>query len=467
LSGLGGALALLACLVGCAGASAAPTGIGIAGRGLSLQTNTAPELPPVSSTGATVLALWQAPLYQATVSENLVIGLVAGAETHGLRAVSALTGQSVWTAPLPASEPEVLRVFADGGVVVVEVGRAVGRAGFFVVTGDLVFDAASGRQLWSVGVAQGTSRVQHQPIAYVAGLIVIGDASGGIVARDAHTGAVVWRRADHPCHPGGGFESPYELRLAADSGLLVVSYHCRTGDRVFVRVQRLAPRTGAHLWQWSSIVVLDTPQSFIDLSVLSVATQGDIVLLSGQVSSGRRYARTLPRPHAWPSSLGPVGENELLVALDARSGRARWTELGGQLETVTLTDGVTCETVTVGFECREDNTGIPSRRVLRTTRSEGDSPPYIDDGYAGISGSLAGVVLSQAPTGAVSIAVIPLRGDQVIARATAQLGSGIFGGANYQDFVVGAGPLPGGATLLLLRRVDVAGYPLVALSVGQ
>lgn len=264
-----------------------------------------------------------------------------------------------------------------------------------------------------------------------------------------------------------GFESPYELRLAADHDLLVASYHCRSGDRVFVRVQRLAPLTGAALWQWTSIAVADEPQSFIQLSVLGVAARGDVVLLSGQVAHGRRYARRLPRPRQWPTSLGAFGENEVLLALDARSGRPRWSEVGGQLVTVTLADGVTCETVTVGFECRDDHTGLRSRPIVRTARSEGDSPPYIGDGYAGISGDLAGVVLSQSPTGAVTIPVLPLRGDGTIANATVQLGKTTYGGSNYQDFIVGAGALPKGATLLLLRRVDIAAYPLVALSVSR
>jgi PQQ-like domain len=467
LTGLGAALVAVICLAACADTSAPVARSQATRRVLSLQAYTASELPPVTSTGATVRALWQAPLYQATVTGNLVVGLVAGPAHSELEAISALSGQPVWTAALPASEPEVLGVFAGGGVVVVEVGRAVGRAGFLVVTRDIVFDAGSGRQLWSVGVAGGASApLQHQPITYSQGRIVMGDASGGLIARDAHTGAVAWRRTrPRSCPQGAGYETRYGEGLAADGGLLVVSYQCRSGGRVFALVRRLASGTGVGLWQWTSIAVADEPQSFIGLSVLGAATRGDLVLLSGQVALGRRYARSLPRSHQWPTRLGPVAEDELLVALDSRSGRPRWTELGGQLVTVTLTDGVTCETVTVGFECRDDQSGLPSRPVLRTARSEGDSPPYVRDGYAGISGNLAGVVLSQAPTGAVSIAVLPLRGDQVVARATVQLGNATYGGANYHDFIVGAGPLTGGPTLLLLRRVDVAGYPLVALSV--
>jgi hypothetical protein len=131
-----------------------------------------------------------------------------------------------------------------------------------------------------------------------------------------------------------------------------------------------------------------------------------------------------------------------------------------------LTDGVTCETVHVGFECRDDQSGLHTRPVLTTGRGEGSSPPYEGDGTVGISGSIAGIVLSQAPSGAVSIGVFPLRGGGAIAHATVQLGNSTYGEGNDKNFIVGAGPIAGGGTLMLLRRVDVSEYPLVALRVS-
>ena len=124
----------------------------------------------------------------------------------------------------------------------------------------------------------------------------------------------------------------------------------------------------------------------------------------------------------WPTSLGDYLGKELVVALDARTGAPRWYERGGQLEEFTLTDGVTCETVHVGFECRDDQSGLHARPVLTIGRGEGSSPPYEGDGTAGISGNLAGIVLSQAPSGAVTIGVFPVRGGGAIAHATVQLG---------------------------------------------
>jgi outer membrane protein assembly factor BamB len=462
---LGAVLVAVVCIVACARAAAVLAGSRVAGGGLLAQATPAAELPQLTSTGVKVQALWQAPLVEAAVSGNFVVGLVAGQRAlGGLEAISALTGQPVWTATVPLSRRErVLGMLASGGFVVVEIGHGVGYAGILVATREVVFDGASGSRLWSVSVVPG--RFPHeQPIAYSQGLIAIADAAGRLTARNARTGAVAWRRArPRSCPQGTGYEG-VNSGLTADGQLLVVSYHCLSHGRAFVVVRRLDPRTGAPLWQWRSTSVADTPESGIDLSVLQAAVQGDLVLLSGQTNA-RRYAKTLPRRRWWPTALGPSSDSDMLLALDARTGRPRWTEVGGQLVEVMLTDGLACETVPAGFECRDDRTGLPSRPLLRTTRSEGDSPPYRGDGHAGISGNVAGVVLAQAPTGAVSVAVLPLRGDGVVARATVQLGNTVYGGAKYGDFIVGAGQLPGGSTLLLLRRVDVAEYPLVALSV--
>ncbi len=62
-------------------------------------------LPRVTSTGARITALWQAPLTNAVVTGDLVVGLAAGRPAV-LEAISESTGQQRWTASLPStSEP--------------------------------------------------------------------------------------------------------------------------------------------------------------------------------------------------------------------------------------------------------------------------------------------------------------------------------------------------------------------------
>ncbi len=112
-------------------------------------------------------------------------------------------------------------------------------------------------------------------------------------------------------------------------------------------------------------------------------------MLQGQVSKPGRYVRTLPNARRWPLALGPEGD-EMLLALDARDGRPRWSELGFQNPELALTDGAVCEFDVQGVECRDDLTGLPSRRLLRTGLSEletGGSDDVGDD-KAGVAGNL-------------------------------------------------------------------------------
>lgn len=416
-------------------------------------------LPRVTSIGARITALWQAPLTHAVVTGDLVVGLAA-ARPAVLDAISESTGQQRWAVGLPPAEPYVAGLFAAGGAIVVEVGHALDDpAGSLVVTRDVVFDARSGRQLWSARAPGGvTSLVPGKPVTYAAGLVVTGDASGDLTARDARTGVLAWQSSrPRSCTHSREPEYRYSEGLAGSGRLLVVSYQCESEGRSEVLVERLAPRSGAPLWRWRAPLA--------DLSVVGAATQGEVILLSGEAGEDRD-ARSLPNARSWPTSLGPYLGKELLVALDARTGAPRWYERGGQLEEFTLTDGAACETVHVGFECRDDQSGLHTRPVLTTGRGEGSSPPYEGDGTVGISGSIAGIVLSRAPSGAVSIGVFPIHGGAAIAHATVQLGNATHGEGNEENFVVGAGPIAGGGTLMLLRRVDVSGDPLVALRIS-
>jgi hypothetical protein len=66
--------------------------------------------------------------------------------------------------------------------------------------------------------------------------------------------------------------------------------------------------------------------------------------------------------------------------------------------------------------------------------------------------------------GHVVVELVPVRGGQPLGRAVVDIGVTAYQ-ASYQTYVVGAGALPGGGVVLLLRRVDLPGYPLVALEV--
>jgi outer membrane protein assembly factor BamB len=163
----------------------------------------------------------------------------------------------------------------------------------------LVFDARTGRQLWTAPAPGGVaSFFAGTPVAYAGGVIVIGDASGELTGHNARTGAVAWTRsAPRSCPQSGEPEYRYDERLAGTGNLLVVSYQCETPGHGAVLVERLAPSSGVPLWRWRSPLA--------GMSVAGVATHGGVVLLAGEAGEDR-YVPSLPRPRQWPTSLASI-----------------------------------------------------------------------------------------------------------------------------------------------------------------
>jgi hypothetical protein len=425
-------------------------------------------LPRVSANGGTVSALWQRRLVYPAIVGDTVVGLAEEGSAARIEAVSALTGQPRWSVPTPA-EPQVLGVALEGSVVIVEAGRALhDPAGQIVVKEIAVYSLADGRPLWRTPVAVGPDYLPGDQRAYVAGTIVFAEPGGELIGRRAATGGIVWRTSrPRSCPQGGGDEAGGDARVAADSSLLVASYPCERGDRSYVLVERRSPGSGKPVWQWRTVSVgAGNPASFIGLAVVGVASAGEIVLLQGQVSKPGRYVRTLPNARRWPPALGPEGD-EMLLALDARDGRPRWSELGFQNPELALTDSAVCEFDIQGVECRDDSTGRPSRPLLKTGLSELESGGlvFVGDEAAGVASSLVAVALKRRQGDPLVVEVAPLRGSGKAARVLVWLGRNLPEPAHSTPLLVRAGTLPNGATLLLLRRIDVPESPLLALRV--
>jgi PQQ-like domain len=423
-------------------------------------------LPRVSASGGTVQALWQLRLVYPDIVGDTVVGLAGEESAARIEAVSSLTGQPRWSVPTPA-EPEVLGVSVEGSVVIVEAGRGLDDpAGQIVVKEIAVYSLADGRSLWHTPVAVGPEYLPGNQRAYVAGTIVFAEPGGELIARRAATGGIVWR-ASRPrsCPQGGGDEAGGDARVAADGSLLVASYPCERGGGSFVLVERRSPGSGKPMWQWRTVSVkAGNPSSFISLAVVSVASAGGVVLLQGQVSKPARYVRTLPNARRWPPALGPEGD-EMLLALGARDGRPRWSELGFQNPELALTEGAVCEFDIQGVECRDDLTGLPNRPLLRTGLSELETGGSDDSGddTAGVAGNLVAVALRRRGQDPLVVELAPVRAPGEAARVLVWFGPNRPEPAHSTPAIVRAGALPGGATLLLLRRLDVPEDPLLAL----
>jgi outer membrane protein assembly factor BamB len=421
-------------------------------------------LPRVSASGATVQALWQLPLVHPEIVGDTVVGRAGDGSAARIEAVSALTGQLRWSVPAPG--PDVPGVSVEGSAVIVEVGGELDDpAGNIAVKGIAVYSLADGRPLWHAPVAaRDLSYLPGSRITHAAGTIVLADPDGELVARRATTGAVVWRASrprSCPYSDAEGFVA--DARLGADGGLLVVSYHCQGSGRAHVLVERLSPASGRVVWRWRSVSV--EARTNIDLAVVGAASVGEVVLLWGQGGSRDRYVRTFPNARRWPTALGPEGD-EMLLALDARNGRPRWSEMGGQSPELAFTDGDVCEFDIQGVECREDSNGRASRPLLRTGLSERESEgPIFGEETAGVASGLVAVALKSRHGEPLAVEVAPVRGGGKPAQVLVQLGPGLGERANATPFIMRAGALPGGETLLLLRRLDVPETPLLALRV--
>jgi outer membrane protein assembly factor BamB len=452
-----GAFCLLSLLAGLAGCGTGPASPG------SLPAYRPGPAPAVSGHGLT--ALWQgAPWDLQTVADGLVLGYQYASGRDFVRAVSALTGAPVWAARVPRTQPAVLGIVAGPRVVIAQVGHAIGHAPAMVapvVREEMVLDARTGRLLWTIPATGGQA-----PALAIAGSVVVSGHRGSLTARKAATGSVLWQRSAPSGCPATGavsFGPLLDGSIAADGSLLAASFMC-PGGRVLV--QRLAAATGRLVWQWESPPAGGGTQ--VALSVIGAARQGRLVLLAGSIfPSAAAYplVRTVSRPYAWPVRLGPPANSELILALDAATGHPRWSDFVGQQETYSLADGAVCTGNSIGLECRDDVTGVPTRPLLVTGQGF-TLPPYTGDGTAGISGGDAAVTLPPFRPGHVRLVVLPIRHTGQLAAASLDIGT-TAPGANEHTFVVAAGQLPSGGTVVLLRRIDQPGYPLVALKVAS
>jgi outer membrane protein assembly factor BamB len=422
--------------------------------------------PAVSPAGGRVRALWQAgPLYDEVVADDLVVGVTGGAAPVVV-ALRAANGGVAWRVPLPARVPEVMAVVAADGVVVVQGGRDTGSppaAVRPVVTEDLALDARTGRRLWSVPVP---GRPSAAAVAVgSSGLVLTGEADGSVAGRVARTGAVRWWMG----RPAWcGVQSADSLwrtaSLAVEGGLVAAAEFCRSGATAVVRVD---PASGRLLWSRPVSAAADggTPGP---VTVAGVAAQPGVVVVAGELKPGQAGGS---RAYPAPAGLGPTDTRQALLALDAASGQPLWTAATGPVDAqVGVTGGAVCRSPLAGVECRNARTGTPLWPALATGQATSPGPPNSGDAYAGAASTvlavtLAGPAASPPPPGrGVLVRLLPLRGGAAI-DVRVKVATQPVDGSNQGTFVVAAGPVTGG-DLLLLRRVDATGYPLVALLVS-
>jgi len=108
----------------------------------------------------------------------------------------------------------------------------------------------------------------------------------------------------------------------------------------------------------------------------------------------------------------------------------------------------------------DDTTGAATLPDLMTGQNPDGSPPM-----AAISGSVAIVMAERLRADEVTLRVVKIRGGATAAQARLGIGANGYGGASIRVVPAAAGPLPGGATLVLINRVDLPDDPLLALRI--
>ena len=427
-------------------------------------TTTAAKLPSVTSSDVTVRSLWQLDgMVLPTVIDDEVVSFV-GVGTHRVvRAVSAQAGTTRWTVALPGSEPDALELLAAQGVVVAVVGHdSGGRPNGPVAALLLVIDARTGRQLWTQSIG-GFS--QTPPVAIAANLVVTGDPLGNLNARNARTGVRAWHQARPATCPRAGVVL-YDEAVVADGSLLAVSYQCSMPTTRRSLVERLDLASGTPTWTWTTPAI-PGPLG-VSLTVAGAAVQGNTVVLEGGIPpKPASLAASLGRATVFPSNLGTPGPSTV-VSIDASTGHPRWNEFGSEgynFVQLTLVDDAVCESMSSGFECRDDVTGEPTRPVFLSGNRANVIPPIEFDRFVGLTGGTAAAVIAAPATNSVSVELMPITGDGPVGKIKVGISTRIFNGASQAPFVVGSGQFAGGAPLLLIRRVDVSGYPILALNV--
>jgi outer membrane protein assembly factor BamB len=411
------------------------------------------QLPVV--TGGQARALWQG---SSALGTQLDGGTLLGADGATVYATSAVTGVPLWTATMPPSLKTTMWLLPAGHAVIVESARRIGTPPsltYYAVSEFTALDLSTGRLLWTLPIG-GT---YQDPAIVVSGqYLLTGDTSGAVTARLIATGAVIWRdprTQDCGPPPTDGTDNA-GLGLAADGPLAGASFDCGSS----VVVQRLDPATGKALWTWRSPAV--SAGATQSLALTAAATDGGVLLLAGQIASppaAQEFTSGLPHAYQWPQALGPADQISTVLALSAADGHPLWSELGGQMETFTLTDAAVCELDSAGMECRDDATGAPTMPVLTTGGSE-EAPTAPGYGFTGPGGGIA-VAWVRSSDG-VSLAVHPVRGRQ--AMTTIHFAIGNPATASYQVAAIDSGPLGTGAVLVLVQR-SAGTSPILALAV--
>ena len=314
---------LLACLTAsCNGATSTPESNSVA------PSTSAPSVRPSSGASATptqAALRWSVKVGVDAAVPAFADGTVFVADGHGhLDAFEAPTGHELWSAPVPDGHDVGLPIPMVAGAEVFEQ----------TATALSAFDAASGRRLWTRPridyriVPNGTTGTEENAAGnmIVAGGLVFETSVGqGLVALDARTGAVVWRRPTARTSVGG---------LATDETTVYIVSGTSSGPPAGfygdVVVQAFRATDGALVWTRSmpKISVNEVPVVAQGVLFVFTDTGAHSVYALDAVTGTIRYESDAV-PHFSSAGISGLigfgGRGDAVVAFTIRTGAIVWT----------------------------------------------------------------------------------------------------------------------------------------------
>lgn len=260
-------------------------------------------------------------------------------------AMYVTTGKQAWSFR-DSQEPDLLQFVVGGGVVAIGVGHLVGAYMQYTATEHLdVVDLATGTPLWRSTVP---GDAQWPAMTAMPGLVMF-ETLGHVVAVHARTGVLAWIATSPPnCGPQDISPGPAgPLSLASDPTRLAATLPCGGG---YVS-ERLNPTNGAALW---TTPIYPGGES----NLLAVPVNTDVVVIP-EMGSGTYLQGPL---RAWtpPGITQGMSGGAIYTALDAATGKPRWTETGAPIYNTGVfgdNDGTVCFIGEHTYECRTANTG--------------------------------------------------------------------------------------------------------------
>lgn len=382
--------------------------------------------------------------WQAAIGRYPVIagGAIVGMGVNGVQEFDSRTGAPRWSWT-DGKQPRTLELLVADNTVFAVVGHDIGHAPAMVapIAAELdALDLPSGKLLWSHPIAGNT---QSPGLAASRSVVALADnsAPGRVAGLDPRTGVRVWNEsAPSGCAMSAGQALVQDTYLTGGGNDLAVGRRCDPLSQGTASIQGLDPATGTPRWTTSA----DMGNSQFGI-FLNPANSG-ILVAAVQVSTGTpTQTWSVPEPNALSTQL---------AAFDMTTGAPVWQESGmdnlasaqGDANTVCITDDA-------GYECRHLTTGA----LILSSAAPPPSGPYGDSGPVTLADGFVYELEQQG--GKTTIVVRSSATGAVTATEPVHIGQTAAEGSAYTNGLVAAG-----YGLVLVRRVDDAGWPALGMN---